>query len=211
MVHFSRLCRPDGWHIFWYSRRRRGNYITSHPFIHQKHNTSHPFIHQNQCHSFFPCAGTIFEWCNTEPNALPAVTDVVYYFNEDTPGVRKLQGTDPDGDSVKFELTGTTEFGELLFTNPSQGTFEYKPGLHFSGEDTLTVVANDGKENGPPRKIKLVTYGLADAPTIEVWPYCCKLLSHPLHFAFTHWLFAFHLIFFFHNPGSSFSSTIRLV
>lgn len=74
--------------------------------------------------AFIP--GTIFEWCNTEPNGLPTVSDIVYYFNEDTPGVRKLEGSDPDGDSVTFQLVGTTEFGELLFTNPSQGAPEYR-------------------------------------------------------------------------------------
>jgi len=111
--------------------------------------------------------GTIFEWCNHEPNTLPEVTVIVYDFFEDTAGSFKLQGTDSDGDKVTFRIKESAAHGEVVLNNPSTGAATYTPGLHWCGTDTITVVANDGKEDGSPQQLQLQVAPIADAP--EVW------------------------------------------
>ena len=65
--------------------------------------------------------GTIFEWCNFEPNKLPVVNAVTFYFEEDTVGIRTLTGSDEDDDSLTFHLQQTPAHGEVVMINENKG------------------------------------------------------------------------------------------
>lgn len=66
-------------------------------------------------------SGTIFEWCNFEPNELPTVDALEYYFLEDTSGRRRLQGSDPEGSSLSFHVETLPAYGELIWLSSTQG------------------------------------------------------------------------------------------
>lgn len=112
--------------------------------------------------------GTIFEWCKEEPNGLPTIVLVPYWFNEDSAGIAVISGTDPEASSVTYRIKETPEHGEVVLINPSSGTFRYTPKLHYSGVDVISVVANDGKEDGPEQALTLRIFGIADAPEMSV-------------------------------------------
>jgi len=127
--------------------------------------------------------GTIFEICNNEPNNLPEVTVVVYSFREDVTGSFVLLGTDADADKVTFRIQGSAANGEVVLNNPSTGAATYTPRLHWCGTDTITVVANDGKEDGPPQQLMLEVAPVADAPEVRreiTRLYAASTLLNPL-------------------------------
>lgn len=54
-----------------------------------------------------------------------------------------LKGTDPDNDSLTYSKGKDSEHGKVT-VNPD-GTWSYTPDPRFVGEDSFTVIVDDGK------------------------------------------------------------------
>ncbi len=75
-------------------------------------------------------------------NDPPVAQDRSVSTNEDTPRVVTLAATDVDGDSLTYSLVADPIHGVLSGTPPS---LTYTPAGHYSGPDSFTFRANDGK------------------------------------------------------------------
>lgn len=62
-----------------------------------------------------------------------------------TPASGSAATTDPDGDSLAYTITSTSEQGGVLSVNASSGAFTYTPPQFFEGDDFAAAHANDGK------------------------------------------------------------------
>ncbi|MGI0029655.1 MAG: Ig-like domain-containing protein, partial [Nitrososphaera sp.] len=100
---------------------------------------------------------------NTEPRAVSQSVTV----NEDEPAEIKLQGSDPDGDSISFAIVSEPEFGLLAQVNPSTGTVVYSPDSDFTGKDKFTFTVNDGRAESNTATVSISVVPVNDAPKLD--------------------------------------------
>lgn len=74
-----------------------------------------------------------------EPQNLTTRTNVTYY--------GKLDGQDPDGDEIRFEITGEAKHGCVTVTDAIGGTYRYKPQNNYVGKDSFTYTVCDVNGN----------------------------------------------------------------
>lgn len=89
------------------------------------------------------------------PNAPPILEDMVIEIGEDQSIALALEGIDPDGDNLTYELLSAPA-GKLAGTLPR---VTYTPTDDFNGEDSFTYVASDGIEQS---KIATVTVRIGE-------------------------------------------------
>ncbi|MGH9992552.1 MAG: Ig-like domain-containing protein, partial [Nitrososphaera sp.] len=100
---------------------------------------------------------------NTEPRAVSQSVTV----NEDEPAEIKLQGSDPDGDSISFAIVSEPEFGLLAQVNPSTGTVVYSPDSDFTGKDKFSFTVNDGRAESNTATVSISVVPVNDAPKLD--------------------------------------------
>ncbi len=91
-------------------------------------------------------------------NEVPSATDLAVRTDQDQPVQIAFTGSDPDSDVLSFEVVDAPGHGQLL-GSPPQLTYQPDPGFH--GEDTVTYVADDGRDTSPPAT---VTITVAERP-----------------------------------------------
>jgi len=91
-------------------------------------------------------------------HAPQAIHDEITASWEDWP-VFDLEGFDPDGDPLVFEVTAEPEFGALVGEPP---TLEYQFEWGFVGEDSLQFTASDGDLTSEPGTITFTIFQVDD-------------------------------------------------
>ncbi|MCA9563141.1 MAG: tandem-95 repeat protein, partial [Myxococcales bacterium] len=99
---------------------------------------------------------------NDRPVAQPRSIQV----NEDSATTFLLLATDPDGDTLPFQIQSQPLNGDIVL-NGSQAT--YTPDSNFSGEDRFTFVVDDGLETSAAAEVTLTIQAQDDPPeAIEI-------------------------------------------
>lgn len=82
---------------------------------------------------------------------------------EDTAVGVRLEGLDPDGEALRFEVIQPPQHGELRGTAPN---LTYVPATNFFGADTLAFVARNSRESSAPAVVRFQVSPVNDPPEI---------------------------------------------
>lgn len=94
-------------------------------------------------------------------NLPPQVSGNSYSFNEDTPYVDVLSGSDINGDALSFTATSLPTNGTLSIVGSG---FTYTPNANYHGADSFVFEANDGTYNSSGATINLTINSVEDLP-----------------------------------------------
>ncbi|HIF9379963.1 TPA: Ig-like domain-containing protein, partial [Photobacterium damselae] len=109
---------------------------------------------------------TITVTVNVTPvNDAPEGEDVSAETQEDTAVTGQLTATDVDGDNLSFKPGTNPENGSVT-VNPD-GSWEYVPNTDFNGEDSFTVVVDDGNGGSDTITVTVNVTPVNDAPVGE--------------------------------------------
>ncbi|HIF9194520.1 TPA: tandem-95 repeat protein, partial [Photobacterium damselae] len=109
---------------------------------------------------------TITVTVNVTPvNDAPEGEDVSAETQEDTAVTGQLTATDVDGDNLSFKPGTNPENGSVT-VNPD-GSWEYVPNTYFNGEDSFTVVVDDGNGGSDTITVTVNVTPVNDAPVGE--------------------------------------------
>ncbi|MCA0982865.1 tandem-95 repeat protein [Halobacillus yeomjeoni] len=86
---------------------------------------------------------TISVYVKEPVNQLPVVSNYNEEMEKNTSINGNVEGTDPDGDSLKYKKGRLPEHGEVEVTE--QGRWSYTPEQDYTGTDSFTVITEDGK------------------------------------------------------------------
>lgn len=78
-----------------------------------------------------------------------------------------IAATDPDGDTLSYQLIAGPDNGELSF-NTDTGEFTYTPEANYSGRDAFSVLVSDGQGGTTQQRVDLSIEARADAATLAV-------------------------------------------
>jgi hypothetical protein len=95
-------------------------------------------------------------------NEAPQVMDATFALDEDGQLPIKLIASDPDGDSISYNIEKKPANGTLSGSGP---TYRYTPDANYHGTDSFMVTATDGKLKSKTAKISLNITSKNDAPT----------------------------------------------
>ncbi|TYS67786.1 tandem-95 repeat protein [Sutcliffiella horikoshii] len=95
-------------------------------------------------------------------NDSPTVPNYAYTINEDTTLMSIVVGTDVDGDSLTYELTGSPANGVVIVN--TDGTFTYTPNLHFNGVDNFFVTVSDSNGATAISEVVITVIPVNDSP-----------------------------------------------
>lgn len=115
-----------------------------------------------------PAAVTITVRPSTsEPGNTPPIAHAQNVLtDEDTPIAITLTGSDADDDALSFEIASGPSHGSLSGAPPS---VTYTPDAGFSGADSFTFTASDGKDSSPAATVN-ITVKAADVPPVNTPP-----------------------------------------
>lgn len=94
-------------------------------------------------------------------NRAPVATSKSVNVNEDTPTAIVLTGTDPDGNSLTFNVVSGPGHGSLSGTAPN---LVYSPSSNFNGSDQFTFKASDGSLTSAVATVSITVVPINDAP-----------------------------------------------
>lgn len=97
-------------------------------------------------------------------NDRPVATAQSVSVDEDNPLDITLTGTDIDGDSLTFALSGSELKGTVTGSPPN---ITYTPPENFNGEESLLFVANDGALDSARKAVSITINPVNDAPTVS--------------------------------------------
>jgi hypothetical protein len=100
-------------------------------------------------------------------NDPPVAVPDAYVFTADAPLIDAARGvlandTDPEGDALKAELVKGPDKGTLKLN--ADGSFTYTPNPGFSGEDSFTYRALDGRGRSATAKAQLLVSSISSPP-----------------------------------------------
>jgi len=98
-------------------------------------------------------------------NTAPVANETNVYTDEDVKVTGYMEATDIDGDSLTYQITVPPTKGSALVVDENTGEFIYRPGLNYSGTDTITFTASDGKKTSNPGNVKIHINAVNDVPT----------------------------------------------
>ncbi|MGR5240481.1 Ig-like domain-containing protein [Photobacterium damselae] len=101
----------------------------------------------------------------TPVNDAPVGENVTTETQEDTAVTGQLTATDVDGDNLTFKPGSNPENGNVT-VNPD-GSWEYVPNTDFNGEDSFTVVVDDGNGGTDTITVTVNVTPINDAPVGE--------------------------------------------
>ncbi|MFV3305314.1 retention module-containing protein, partial [Pseudomonas sp. NY15181] len=96
------------------------------------------------------------------PNHDPRGQDASIRTEEDTPVSGRLRASDPDGNPLRFDLGDAPRNGTVVVN--ADGTYTYTPGQNFNGNDSFTVVVNDGQGGRDTITVTVGVNPVNDAP-----------------------------------------------
>ncbi|HIF9149130.1 TPA: retention module-containing protein, partial [Photobacterium damselae] len=109
---------------------------------------------------------TITVTVNVTPvNDAPVGEDVSAETQEETAVTGQLTATDADGDNLTFKPGSNPENGQV--TVNADGSWEYVPNPDFNGEDSFTVVVDDGNGGSDTITVTVNVTPVNDAPVGE--------------------------------------------
>ncbi|HIF9403051.1 TPA: Ig-like domain-containing protein [Photobacterium damselae] len=109
---------------------------------------------------------TITVTVNVTPvNDAPVGEDVSAETQEETAVTGQLTATDADGDNLTFKPGSNPENGQV--TVNADGSWEYVPNTDFNGEDSFTVVVDDGNGGTDTITVTVNVTPVNDAPVGE--------------------------------------------
>ncbi|HIF9475366.1 TPA: Ig-like domain-containing protein, partial [Photobacterium damselae] len=109
---------------------------------------------------------TITVTVNVTPvNDAPVGEDVTAETQEDTTVTGQLTATDVDGDNLTFKPGTNPENGSVTIN--ADGSWEYVPNTDFNGEDSFTVVVDDGNGGTDTITVTVNVTPVNDAPVGE--------------------------------------------
>ncbi|HIF9098908.1 TPA: tandem-95 repeat protein, partial [Photobacterium damselae] len=109
---------------------------------------------------------TITVTVNVTPvNDAPVGEDVSAETQEETAVIDQLTATDVDGDNLTFKPGTNPENGQV--TVNADGSWEYVPNTDFNGEDSFTVVVDDGNGGSDTITVTVNVTPVNDAPVGE--------------------------------------------
>ncbi|TDR22310.1 Ig-like domain-containing protein [Marinicella litoralis] len=94
-------------------------------------------------------------------NQPPTAIEQNIQLNEDQSTNIVLNGEDPDGDELMFNLETLPVHGEITGTLPN---LTYIPNANFFGTDSITFTVNDGLETSNPATVNINVIAVNDAP-----------------------------------------------
>jgi len=97
----------------------------------------------------------------TSVNDAPAADPQTVAMNEDTAMAITLTGSDVEGSTLAFSVTGGPSHGTLDGTGAVR---TYTPAANYNGPDAFEFVANDGLVNSAPAEVSLSVAPVNDAP-----------------------------------------------
>ena len=97
---------------------------------------------------------------NDAPTADPASVSI----NEDGSAIVTLTGSDPDGDTLTFNVLTPPANGVLTGTAPN---LTYTPNSDFNGTDSFTFEVTDGTTSSSPQTVTITITAINDAPTAD--------------------------------------------
>ncbi|MGR5372391.1 Ig-like domain-containing protein, partial [Photobacterium damselae] len=101
----------------------------------------------------------------TPANDAPVGEDVTAETQEETAVTGQLTATDADGDNLTFKPGSNPENGSVTIN--SDGSWEYVPNPDFNGEDSFTVVVDDGNGGTDTITVTVNVTPINDAPVGE--------------------------------------------
>ncbi len=96
---------------------------------------------------------------NTAANIPPIASNLTVSTSKNTAKTVTLTGSDPDGDALTFSIvTGPTHgvLGTVAQISPTSANVTYTPNTNFTGSDSFTFKANDGKVDSNIAKVSIV-------------------------------------------------------
>ena len=100
----------------------------------------------------------------TRTNEPPIATGQSLSTNEDVPLGVVLTGSDPDGDTLTFSVTGEPSHGSLSGTAPS---LTYTPSPNYRGNDSFSFVVNDGLVDSADATVAITVIPVNDDPVAD--------------------------------------------
>ena len=97
-------------------------------------------------------------------NQPPVATAQSQSLDEGSSLALTLTGSDPDGDTLTFQISDSPDFGALTGTPP---TVTYTPNAGFTGTDEFQFTVNDGTVSSAPATVVLTVSGVNDAPSAD--------------------------------------------
>ncbi len=111
------------------------------------------------------CAIRYVTSVNFAPEVDPAEAASALWTQRDISIYGSLDGRDPEGDALTFEITGYPKSGLLTLTDPTSGSYKYTPYDGFTGTDTFRYAVYD--EFGNYSDEQLITVKV-DKPVTEL-------------------------------------------
>jgi len=100
----------------------------------------------------------------TPVNDAPRLNNVgLLSTDEDTIVTGNVSGTDPEGDTLTFEIAVAPNNGTVT-VSPVTGALAYTPNLNFNGIDQFQVTATDGADASAPAVVDVLVRPINDAP-----------------------------------------------
>ena len=96
-------------------------------------------------------------------NDAPSTQNSSVITMEDTPISSNLWASDPDNDSLTYQITRYPYKGQIKLSQ-SDGAFRYTPDANKNGSDTLTFVVTDGRKTALPSTVTFTIYPVNDSP-----------------------------------------------
>ncbi len=84
---------------------------------------------------------------------------------EDTPISGLVKAIDNDGDAITYSKGANPTKGAVTVT--STGSYTYTPNLNFNGDDSFTILANDGKGGTATTTVYIIVTPVNDNPTFS--------------------------------------------
>jgi Tol biopolymer transport system component len=106
------------------------------------------------------------------PNQAPILADSTATTREDVPLGLPLAGTDPEGLPLTYEVVDPPDHGEATPRRGGRGEPDvaYVPTEDFSGTDSFTVVASDGRHQSQPATVTVTVDPVNDRPVALAVP-----------------------------------------
>ncbi len=81
-----------------------------------------------------------------------------------------LQGSDPDGDPLTFQLVSNSAVNGTVTLNAQTGTYTFTPAPDFSGTASFQYVVSDGRLTSEPKTVNIEVLPVNDAPVAATSP-----------------------------------------